>query len=199
MVPPTYADFTCYFEGMLSGPVLQVGESERALKEHLFNLPPEHFLQGLLTMEDPRPARALFASPRIRRLGKWVLELLTGALLPGHLAEAFGLRCGAAERRQFQLALRLLRGVVAAAPPAIRFVPAYHRAVRRVALARGEPLPLSSHLHRLAGRVAIAVGTQLFPSEGHGSGRLAARASPHAPGRPESLVGPRPQLDPGRP
>ena len=80
-------------------------------------------------------ARVLFSTPISRGIFD---PVITTALLPPRLRALYDLPWGASEQRAYdrrRRAVAALRGVV---PPALRYVPAWHQARRRVDLHRGE-------------------------------------------------------------
>ena len=81
-------------------------------------------------------ARVLFSTP----LSRGVFDpITTTALLPPRLRALYDLPWGASEQRAFDRRRRALAALRRAAPSALRHVPAWHQAQRRVALHRGEP------------------------------------------------------------
>lgn len=118
-VPPTWGDFRAYLDGIVNGDVLEVGPATREIARVLFN---SSVTKGPLD------------------------ETLTIGLLPPHLREAFGLTWGPSWQHASDAvytALRLGRQVL---PDALRYLPGYHQARLRVALAEGKPLPWDSRL-----------------------------------------------------
>jgi uncharacterized protein (DUF2236 family) len=110
-MPRTLAEFERYFDGMLHGDELEVGPVARDLADFLFT---EGWSLGPLD------------------------EIWAAGLLPPRFREAYALPWS--PRRQW--AHRMMRRSVRAArrvlPPSFRYVPAFHQASMRVALARGE-------------------------------------------------------------
>lgn len=78
-------------------------------------------------------ARVLFSAP----LGVFD-RVITTALLPPRLRAMYGLPWGPTEQRRFALRRKGFALVRGAAPPSIRYVPAWHQAQRRMAASRGE-------------------------------------------------------------
>lgn len=66
-------------------------------------------------------------------------EVLTAGLLPPRWREAYGLRWGAAEQRGYAWGVRGIKAAVRGTPETLRHVTAYHQALYRIALARGQP------------------------------------------------------------
>lgn len=117
-VPPTLEAFERYVARMLAAE-LEVGETARRLAADLF-------------------------SPfwRLSPMDRW----LTSGTLPAPLREAFGLAWGPRERRLAALYWRALRLFFNHLPAALRYPPAYHQGLARVARARRQRLPLESRL-----------------------------------------------------
>lgn len=81
-------------------------------------------------------ARVLFSTP----LSRGVFDpIVTTALLPPRLRALYGLPWGAPEQRAFDRRRRAFAALRRALPPALRYVPAWHQGLRRVALHRDEP------------------------------------------------------------
>ena len=80
-------------------------------------------------------ARVLFATPITRGLFD---PITTTALLPPRLRALYDLPWGPAEQRAFDRRRRAFAAVRDVAPPALRYVPAWHQAQQRLALQRGE-------------------------------------------------------------
>jgi uncharacterized protein (DUF2236 family) len=81
-------------------------------------------------------ARVLFSTP----LSRGIFDpITTAALLPPRLRALYALPWGASEQRAYDRRRRAFAALRRAAPPAVRYVPAYHQALRRVALHRGQP------------------------------------------------------------
>jgi uncharacterized protein (DUF2236 family) len=163
VLPKTYADFKRYMADMLEGPTLRVGDTERAMREHLIaaaNMP--HFLTGLMMADDPRPASLLFALPGLGRATRAMFELATAAMLPERLTNGFGLEYGRRQKLEMAGVVRTLRSTVAVTPPAIRYVPIYHEAAARLAAAEGKRPPLHGVAHRWLWSLARA-GASRFP------------------------------------
>ncbi len=128
--PASWAEFQEYFQDMLEGTCLEVGDDARAIAGALLAEPPSLYLRGVLGLggalvgaADRWPLRAGFGG---------ALHLLAGADLPGRLREGFGLAWGPAEeRRAGRLAAALAR-VYRRLPAALREVPAYREARARI-------------------------------------------------------------------
>lgn len=98
-------------------------------------------------------ARVLFSTP----ISRGVFDpIITTALLPPRLRALYELPWGPSEQRAYdrrRRAVGALRGMV---PPALRYVPAWHQASRRVALHAGEDASRWARvLDALASRVAV--------------------------------------------
>ena len=93
-------------------------------------------------LEVARPAAALaerlLSPPAIRpkALCDWY-RMMTAGLLPERLRGQFGLVFEARERAAFATSIRALKLARRALPPQLRYLPAYHDAMRRIAGKRG--------------------------------------------------------------
>jgi uncharacterized protein (DUF2236 family) len=79
-------------------------------------------------------ARVLFSTPLTRGIFD---PITTTALLPPRLRALYELPFGPSEQRALDRRRRAVELLRRAAPPALRYVPAWHQATRRVALHRG--------------------------------------------------------------
>ncbi|AKT37831.1 oxygenase MpaB family protein [Chondromyces crocatus] len=118
-VPPTWADFQAYMQCMLHGDALDVGPTTREIAHTLFN---NSLTRGPLD------------------------EALTIGLLPEHLRAAFDLPWGPTWQRASDALFASLRVGRQVLPDLLRYLPGYHQARLRVALAEGKPLPWDSRL-----------------------------------------------------
>ena len=119
LIPHDWPTFRTYFDGMIDGDELYVGQTTRTLCHDLFNSP--------LTM------------------GRFD-EIITLGLLPPSLREAVGYPWSARTRAQHAALMRALRSTIKRLPRTLRFAPAYHQAVMRVAQARGNTAPLRTRI-----------------------------------------------------
>jgi uncharacterized protein (DUF2236 family) len=134
-MPPTWDAFVAYTQEMLDGAVLELGPTGLDLCDFVL--------------------RAPLTPPG---LGK----LVTAGLLPPRFRSALGLAWTQGHQRSFEIALSTLRRL-RAAPSVVRFAPAYHQAMLRIAPARGDR---GSRVERaldaidvfLDGRWAIRIG-----------------------------------------
>jgi len=110
-MPPTFPAFTEYFDRMLQSDELEVGSVARELGEFLFT---KGWSMGQLD------------------------ETWAAGLLPERFREAYRLPWNTRRRFVFDRMRGQLRRTLRYLPPAMRYVPAYHQACMRVALARGE-------------------------------------------------------------
>lgn len=108
-MPPSLEAFHAYYDAMLAGDELRAGDDARGL------------------------ARTLFSSPYS---GGPLGAAITAGLLPPRWRDAFGLPWRRREQLAHAAAMAALRRVLARTPPALRFVPAYHQAQRRIGSAR---------------------------------------------------------------
>jgi uncharacterized protein (DUF2236 family) len=110
-LPDTAAGFEAWYQGVVDGSELVVGETARRVVANLRERP---LLYGPLD------------------------ELATAAFLPPRWREAFGFRWGDAEERRFERAVQAIRWGLRATPAPYRYVIAWHQADARVRRARGE-------------------------------------------------------------
>lgn len=111
MAPSRAAFYARFFELAESSPDLWVGPRARAV------------------------ARVLFATPLTRGVFD---PVTTAALLPPRIRALYELPFGPSEQRALDRRRLALEALRRAAPPALRYVPAWHQARLRVALHRGE-------------------------------------------------------------
>jgi uncharacterized protein (DUF2236 family) len=110
-LPPDAASFDRWYQGVLDGPELVVGDTARCVVDNLRRRPLLH--------------------PSLDALA-------TAAFLPPRWREAFGFRWGPREEDRFQRVVRVLRASLRALPAPYRYVIAWHQAEARVRAARGE-------------------------------------------------------------
>jgi uncharacterized protein (DUF2236 family) len=123
VMPSDWPAFRTYFDDMVAGDELHVGQTTRMLCHDLFNSP--------LTM------------------GRFD-ETITLGLLPPNLREAVGYPWNRRTRAGYAAMVRVLRSTMSRLPPALRYAPAYNQALIRIAHARGETPPLRSRvIHRI--------------------------------------------------
>lgn len=111
MLPPDWAAFSAYVDATLASGTIAVS-------------PPAREMAGFLL---GRGGGAVQAS-----LGRW-LERVTAALLPPRLRDDFGLAWSAADATRVKLAIAAVRPTYAVLPRAMRWLPAYQDARRRIA------------------------------------------------------------------
>lgn len=109
MLPPDWAAFARYVDGMLGSGAIAVAPPAREMAA---------FLLGRGAGREQTP------------LGRW-LERITAALLPARLREEFGLAWGFGDAARVRLAVAALRPGYALMPPTLRWLPAYQDARRR--------------------------------------------------------------------
>ncbi len=109
-LPPDWAAFTRYVEGMLASPILTVA-------------PPAREMAAFLVGRGPGQRQNALAA---------TVEAVTAAMLPARLREAFHLRHGVRERATARAVLAAARPARRLAPAALRFLPAYTDASRRI-------------------------------------------------------------------
>lgn len=118
-MPPTYAEFSRYFDAMLASDELEVGGVALELSHFLFT---KGWSFGQLD------------------------EVWAAGLLPERFRDAYRLPWNGPRRFLFDRLRGQLRRTLRRMPPALRYVPAYHQASMRVALARGERPTTSARL-----------------------------------------------------
>jgi uncharacterized protein (DUF2236 family) len=134
-LPPTFAEFSAFFDATLGSDELAVTAAGRAVAEAV--------LAG--------------AGSRLRAPG-WY-RALTASLLPEPLRSGFGLPFGEAERRRAERALGRLRRLYPALPARLRHVGPYQEAIGRLA-GRPRPDTVTRALNRLwIGRPAMPPGS----------------------------------------
>jgi uncharacterized protein (DUF2236 family) len=124
-VPASYPAFRSYFDSMVTGPSLEVGETASSLSDELFG--------------------SLWKASHLDRA-------LTSGIMPPNLRTGFGLPWGPADRRLHDRAWAVIRAVMPRLPALMRFPPAYHQAVARVDAAADVAPPASSQFMRLLSR-----------------------------------------------
>jgi uncharacterized protein (DUF2236 family) len=134
LIPPDWAAFERYVDGMLASPVLTVAPPAREMARFLFGRGPGQ-----------RPTRLA-----------GLAEALSAAMLPARLRDAFELPWGWRERALAGTVLGAARPGHRVVPRGLRYLPAYVAARRR--LAGVEPWAVSAwleqRLFRIAGQVA---------------------------------------------
>ncbi|HTJ43856.1 MAG TPA: oxygenase MpaB family protein [Kofleriaceae bacterium] len=134
VLPPDWPSFERYVEQMIASSTLTVAPPARDMARFLFG-------------RGPGQEQSRLAS---------VLELVTAGLLPEKLRDQFGLPFGLREKAEMTALLTAVRAGHRALPRALRYLPAYIDAERRIA---GEQPSMMSawferRLFHLAGRVA---------------------------------------------
>jgi len=109
--PPDWTSFARYVEGMFApGSPIAVGRPARELSHYL--------------MQPPKPG--------LGPVMKWY-EKMTAVLLPERVREEYGFVVGSKERALFRASIETLRHTYPRFPSAMRFLPAYNDALRRIA------------------------------------------------------------------
>jgi uncharacterized protein (DUF2236 family) len=112
--PPDWMSFERYVEQMFAkGSPVVVGAPARDIAGYL--------------MQPPAPGTSV--------LMKWY-ETMTANLLPERIREEYGYRVGRAERAMFRASIEALKRGYPLLPSALRFLPAYNIALRRIAAKR---------------------------------------------------------------
>jgi uncharacterized protein (DUF2236 family) len=116
-VPPDWTAFERYMARMFrDGSPLAVGRPARALSGFLFH---------------PK-------SLPVAAFARWY-EVMTAALLPERIRSEFGFTHGVAQRATFQTSVAALRIALPHLPSAIRYLPAYNEALRRIGAHEASP------------------------------------------------------------
>jgi len=110
MLPRDWAEFAAYVDGMLGSGAIAVAPPARDMAAFLLG-------RGGGKMQTP--------------LGRW-LERITAALLPPRLRDELGLAWGFGDAARVRLAIAAVRPSYALMPPALRWLPAYQDARRRI-------------------------------------------------------------------
>lgn len=126
-VPQDYAAFEAYWVRMINSNVIRVGEPAREMAQFLFT--------------PPTRAHVGFSS---------FLKIMTSGLLPPRIREEYGFPFRKREQVIFRSGTRVLRAVVRATPPRLRYFPAYVEAHRRL-----QGLPPRDAIGRALERVAV--------------------------------------------
>jgi uncharacterized protein (DUF2236 family) len=134
MLPADWAAFSAYVDGMLASGAIAVAPPAREMAAFLLG-------RGGGRVQTP--------------LGRWV-ERVTAALLPPRLRDELGLQWSFADAARVRLAAAAVRPGYAVMPPALRWLPAYQDARRRIAGRPPSALArlLDRGLSQLAGRAA---------------------------------------------
>jgi uncharacterized protein (DUF2236 family) len=136
VLPDCYSAFCRYVETMLASDAICVAKPALEMRRFLFRAP---FLGQ-------------------RPLFRW-LELMTAGLMPERLRGELELSFGWRERQLFAASIVALRASYPLLPPRLRFVPAYHAALRRLA-GRAGP----DHVGRVIERLSLlALGRRATP------------------------------------
>ena len=110
-MPPNFMEFRAYVREMLGGPTLEARETAKMLCAPLF--------------------RAPWAALRVD-------TILTAGFLPPRLRNAFGFRWTARKQRLFTRLLHVMQETIGRLPGVLRFAPAYHLALARIAQSQGK-------------------------------------------------------------
>jgi uncharacterized protein (DUF2236 family) len=135
-LPPIWADFLSYVDGMLGSDVIAVSGTARHIADALFG-----------------------GAGTGWRLPPWY-RALTARLLPPRLRDEFGLAYGPAEQHSAERAIAVLRSVYPLIPKRLRYVAPYHEALARLA-GREKPPVLTQALNRFwIGQPSMAAGME---------------------------------------
>jgi uncharacterized protein (DUF2236 family) len=130
--PDDWVSFARYFDQMVApGSAIAVGRPAGEMARYL--------------MQPPKPGLGPVMS--------WY-ETMTAVLLPERIREEYGLVVGAAERALFRASIATLRRTYPRLPSAMRFLPAYNDALRRIAAK--PPSPFERLVSRAWDRLAQA-------------------------------------------
>lgn len=112
--PPDWTSFEKYMDEMFApGSPVVVGAPARDMASYLLRAP----------------------APGLSMVMKWY-ETMTAVLLPERIREEFGFRVRGAERAMFRASIEALKRGTPLLPSALRFLPAYNIALRRIAAKR---------------------------------------------------------------
>jgi uncharacterized protein (DUF2236 family) len=132
LVPPDEASFRTYFQHMVAGSGLEVGGTARRLGDELF---------------------------ATLGVARGINRSLTSGWMPESLRAGFGLSWGRGDRAVWKAAVACLRAGLSLTPAALRYPPAYHQAVSRIAAAHHQTPPMASRLISGVNRViALPLG-----------------------------------------
>lgn len=128
-LPPDWPGFQRWFDDVLAGDTLEVGDTAKELAGFLF--------------EDG--------------WNVWGLDRIFAAgVMPPRWRDAYGLSWSRRTRASFEVTRRTLRRTLRTVPKHLRYLPAWHQAMRRVALANGSrPSRYGGVIARVADRVPL--------------------------------------------
>ncbi len=130
--PLSLSAFRCYMKGMLDGDLL--GSTEVCREMSLAIVQHKFSMESLAT-------------------------LLSAGWLPEPLCRRIGLKTSSKQPGRFEFLMKTVRYFYRFAPAGLRYSPAYHQALRRIALAEGrKPRPLENFMNWLALRSPIPLG-----------------------------------------
>lgn len=131
--PATWAEFRGYFDAMVAGATLEVGEVARAITRSVFGLAPSDYLQGILARERGAGLALLDHWP-LRGLTLDAVGVLTAGMLPPRLREGYGdtLPSGRLAALRYRSLLATLTATYRTLPRSLRFVRQYLDACARL-------------------------------------------------------------------
>jgi len=143
-MPPTWAGFEQYWEAMVNGDRLRIGETGSKL------------------------ARFILGSAGARWSGS---AALVAGMLPERWRKAYGVAWGPKEQRRFAWTIRAMRLVHQFMPASLRYCPAYHQALVRLAAAPRESKTLLACAIGWTSRL-LRLPWVLAPAQDHSSVRV---------------------------
>jgi uncharacterized protein (DUF2236 family) len=139
VIPPTLRAFDDYFEGMVNGPVLQVGDAARAQSSDLASFNPSDSFTSIYGEAWGRRWSRQIDRPALKRVFSRAAHVLGAGMLPERLRLAFGYQWSRRDRASYEALISLARVTYRALPGRVRFVPGYRHALARAA--QGQPTP----------------------------------------------------------
>ncbi len=124
-------DFREYFDGMVSGDVLAVGEVARGQCRDIARFKPSDSFASIYGEAWGRRWGAAIDRPALQRTFTWATHRLAAGMLPARLREAYGYRWGRSERASYEMLVGVARVATKTLPPGLRFWPGYRDAVLR--------------------------------------------------------------------
>ncbi len=134
VLPQTFAAFRTYFDDMIAGPVLQVGEIARAQSADLARFEPSASFVAIYGEAWGKRWGRQVDRPLVKKVIHRSAELLAAGMLPERLREAYGYRWGKRDRAAYNALITLARTARRALPPSLKYLPSYEWAVQRATM-----------------------------------------------------------------